>query len=270
MKIDLGDRQAYAYTGGKPFDPALPCMVFMHGALHDHSVWTLPARWFGHHGYSVLALDQPGHMRSSGPVCSDVPAIAQWLLRVLDAVGAQDVTLVGHSMGSLIALEAAAQAPERVARLVMVGTAYPMAVSPALLEAADKQPSQGIELVNNFSISSWASKPGYPGPGFWLHGGNRALMHRVLASNREVNLFSHDFRLCNDYRGAESAMPRVLARTHLVLGQRDQMTLPKASALLREGLSATVHSLAAGHGLMHEDPEDFLRVLREVTAPAAG
>jgi pimeloyl-ACP methyl ester carboxylesterase len=65
-------------------------------------------------------------------------------------------------------------------------------------------------------------------------------------------------------------MPRVLARTHLVLGQRDQMTLPKASALLREGLSATVHSLAAGHGLMHEDPEDFLRVLREVTAPAEG
>jgi len=93
MKIDLGDRQAYAYTGGKPFDPALPCMVFMHGALHDHSVWTLPARWFGHHGYSVLALDQPGHMRSSGPVCADVPAIAHCLLRVLDSVGAQDVTL---------------------------------------------------------------------------------------------------------------------------------------------------------------------------------
>lgn len=269
MKIDIGTHQAYAYTGGKPFDPALPCIAFIHGALHDHSTWTLAARWFAHHGHSVLALDQPGHMRSSGPVCPDVPSIAQWLIKVLDTVGVRQVTLVGHSMGSLIALEAAARAPERIQRLVMVGTAYPMVVSPALLEAAEQRPAQGIEMVNNFSISTWASKPGYPGPGFWLHGGNRALMHRVLASNREVNLFSHDFRLCNDYRSAETAMTRVQARTHLVLGERDQMTLPKATATLRQGLQATVHTVAAGHGLMHEDPEDFLNVMRTITAPAA-
>lgn len=269
MIIDIGTHQAYAYTGGKTFDPALPCTVFVHGALHDHSTWTLPARWLAHHGHSVLAVDQPGHMRSSGPVCPDVPTIADWLLRVLEAIDARDITLVGHSMGSLIALEAAAQAPDRVQRLVMVGTAYPMAVSAALLEAAEQRPAQGIDMVNNFSISSWATKPGYPGPGFWLHGGNRALMHRVLASNRDVNLFSHDFRLCNDYRGAEAAMPRVRAQTHLVLGERDQMTLPKATAVLRQGLQATVHTVAAGHGLMHEDPEDFLRVLRLITTPAA-
>lgn len=269
MIIDLTDQQAYAYTGGKPFDPALPCIAFIHGALHDHSTWTLPARWFAHHGHSVLALDQPGHMRSRGPVCPDIPSIAQWLLRVLDAVGAQQVTLVGHSMGSLIALEAAAQAPERIQTLVMVGTAYPMVVSPALLQAAEDQPGQGIEMVNNFSISTWAAKPGYPGPGSWLHGGNRALMHRVMASNGQVNLFSHDFRLCNEYRTAEAAMPRVKARTHLVLGERDQMTLPKATGQLRQGLQATVHTVPAGHGLMHEDPEQFLRVLRSITAPAA-
>lgn len=269
MNIDLGTHQAYAYTGGKPFDPTLPCIAFIHGALHDHSAWTLPARWFAHHGHSVLALDQPGHMRSSGPVCPDVPAIARWLLKVLDVVGAQDVTLVGHSMGSLIALEAAAQAPERIKRLVMVGTAYPMVVSTALLDAAEQRPAQGIEMVNNFSISTWASKPGYPGPGFWLHGGNRALMHRVLASNREVNLFSHDFRLCNDYRSAEMAMPRVRAQTHLVLGERDQMTLPKATALLAQGLQAQVHTVCAGHSLMHEDPEGFLSVLRQITAANA-
>ena len=268
MIIDLGTRQAYAYTGGRPFDPTLPCTVFIHGALHDHSVWTLPARWLAHHGHSVLALDQPGHQRSTGAVCASVPEIAQWLLQVLQAVGAREVTLVGHSMGSLIALEAAAQAvPQSLIKtLVMVGTAYPMAVSPALLEAAEQRPAQGIEMVNNFSLSNWASKPGYPGPGFWLHGGNRALMHRVLASNPSVNLFSHDFRLCNEYRGAEAAMPLVQAATHLVLGQKDQMTLPKATQALVQGLSAAVHTLPAGHGLMHEDPEGFLEVLQRITA----
>lgn len=265
MNIELGERQIYAYTGGRPFDPTLPCVVFIHGALHDHSVWTLPARWMAHHGYSVLALDQPGHMRSIGPVCASIEEGALALWQVLDAVGAGRVCLVGHSMGSLIALEAAARRPDRVADLVMVGTAYPMAVSPALLEAAEQRPAQGIDMVNQYSLSSWASKPSYPGPGFWLHGGNRALMHRVLASNRNVNLFSHDFKLCDAYRGAEAAMPLVQARTHLVLGARDQMTMPKASRVLQVGLHAQVHTLATGHGLMQEDPEDFLRILRGIT-----
>ena len=57
MKLTVKGREAYAYTGGKPFDATLPCVVFLHGALHDHSVWTLLARWFAHHGHSVLAVD---------------------------------------------------------------------------------------------------------------------------------------------------------------------------------------------------------------------
>ncbi|MEY3273127.1 MAG: hypothetical protein RLZZ341_2028, partial [Pseudomonadota bacterium] len=45
MMLDVprpgGLGKAYAYTGGKPFDPTLPCVVFVHGALHDHSCWNL-------------------------------------------------------------------------------------------------------------------------------------------------------------------------------------------------------------------------------------
>lgn len=266
MNIALGSEIAYAYTGGRTFDPAQPTVVFVHGALHDHSVWTLPARWFAHHGHSVLALDQPGHRRSTGALRPDIASIADWVLAVLDAVGAGPATLVGHSMGSLIALEAAARAPERVRDLVMVGTAYPMVVSPALLQAAEQEPERAIALVNGYSIATWAAKPGYPGPGSWLHGGNRALMRRVLASQQQANVFSHDFRLCNDYRGAEQAMPRVTATPHLVVGRRDQMTPPKAATALVQGLKATVHQLDAGHALMHEDPEGFLQVLRSITA----
>jgi len=63
MKLSVDTHEAYAYTGGKPFDPSLPCVVFIHGALHDHSGWTLLARWCAHHGFGVLALDQPGNHR---------------------------------------------------------------------------------------------------------------------------------------------------------------------------------------------------------------
>jgi pimeloyl-ACP methyl ester carboxylesterase len=87
--------------------------VFVHGALHDHSVWTLLARWFAHHGHGVLAVDLPAHGGSEGPPCTDVEAGADWLLALLDAAGVRRAALAGHSMGSLIALEAAARAPER-------------------------------------------------------------------------------------------------------------------------------------------------------------
>ena len=111
--------------------------------MHDHSGWTLLARWCAHHGHSVLALNQPGHGRSDGPPLPSVEALADWTLALMTAAGVQQATLVGHSMGTLIALEAAARAPQRITRLVLLGTAYPMKVSDALLSTAREAPAQG-------------------------------------------------------------------------------------------------------------------------------
>ncbi|MFN5049797.1 alpha/beta fold hydrolase, partial [Roseateles sp.] len=164
MLFNVHEQPTYAYPGGKPLDPALPCVVFIHGALNDHSVWTLLARWCAHHGHAVLAVDLPGHGRNRAQApLADVPAMADWLLALMQSAGlSHPAALVGHSMGSLIALEAAARSPEQVSRLVLVGTAYPMKVSPALLETARTAPEQAIAMVNTFSFASWASKPGYP------------------------------------------------------------------------------------------------------------
>ena len=264
---------AYAYTGGKPFDPALPCVVFVHGALHDHSVWTLLARWCAHHGHGALAVDLPGHGRSAGPVLGTVQALGAWLVALLDAAGVQQpgqATLVGHSMGSLIALEAAAQAPDRIARLVMVGSAYPMKVSPALLETAAAAPQKAIAMVNALSISTLAAKPSFPGPGMWLHGANRALMRRTLAgahaSGCAVNLFHHDFSICDRYDQGLQATGRVSARVTMVLGSHDQMTPPKAARDIAAALKAHVVTLASGHSLPAEAPDALLQALRAALA----
>jgi pimeloyl-ACP methyl ester carboxylesterase len=262
MNLDVKGQGAYAYTGGKPFDPALPCVVFIHGALHDHSVWTLLARWFAHHGHAVLAVDQPGHGRSDGPVLDSIEALADWTLALLDAAGVREAALVGHSMGSLIALEAAARAPQRVKRLVMVGTAYPMKVSQSLLDTARDAPLRAIDMVNAYSHSTTAAKPAYPGPGSWLHGANRALMRRVQAGQRQVNLFHHDFTLCDRYANGLQAAAKVDGRTTLVLGERDQMTLAKATRELAQALSARVVALPAGHALMQELPDGVLSAVR--------
>ena len=266
MKLQVHGRSAYAYTGGKSFDAALPCVVFIHGALHDHSSWTLLARWCAHHGHSVLAVDLPVHGQSSGPALPDVQTIAAWLLALLDAAGVQQAALVGHSMGSLIALHVAGLAPERVTRLVMLGTAYPMKVSDALLQTALDEPMRAIEMVNAWSISTHASKPSFPGPGMWVHGSNRALMRRVQAGASTlapaINLFHHDFSICNAYDGGFDAAAKVRCPVTLVLGERDQMTTPKSSRELAAALKARVVMVPSGHHLMAEAPDAVLNVLR--------
>jgi pimeloyl-ACP methyl ester carboxylesterase len=266
MELTVQGRQAYAYTGGKPFDATLPCVVFVHGALHDHSVWNLLARWFAHHGHAVLAVDHPGHGRSEGPPLPDVEALADWTLALLDAAGAPCAALVGHSLGSLIALEAAARAPQRVTRLVMIAAAFPMKVSDALLATARENPLRAIDMVNAFSFSTTAAKPSFPGPGAWLHGGNRALMRRMQAGATDHNLFVHDFGVCDRYAGGLAAAAKVSCPVHCILGDRDQMTLPAGARELVAALRAKVIRLAAGHSLMLEAPDEVLNVLRQALA----
>jgi pimeloyl-ACP methyl ester carboxylesterase len=281
MDLVVNSRPAYAYTGGKPFDAGLPTVVFIHGALNDHCVWSLLARWCAHHSHGVLAVDLPGHGLSQGPALRSVEAMADWLLALLDAAGVASAALVGHSMGSLVALEAAGRAPQRVNRLVMVGTAYPMAVSQSLIDTARHTPLAAIDRVSSWSLSSHASKPSYPGPGSWLHGGLRALGRQVLAradalgwqgqpdgdpGGAAANLFELDFDICRRYAGGFEAAAHLSSPVHLVLGSADRMTQLRQAAELQTALARVVptqrHVLACGHALMQEQPDEMLAVLR--------
>ncbi len=262
MKITVHGQEAYVYTGGKAFDTALPCVVFIHGAVNDHSVWTLLARWCAHHGHGVLAVDLPGHKRSAGQALTSVGAMADWVLALMSAVGVPQATLVGHSLGSLVALEAAGRAPERATHLVMLGTCVPMPVPQALLDLSLTDVHAAIERVVTFSFASLAAKPSYPGPGVWLRGATRALMRQVMAARGDARLFHTDFTACNAYAGGLDAASRVTCPATLVLGQHDQMTLPRAASEVAQRLRASVHTVPSGHFVMAESPDPSLAALR--------
>ena len=268
MDITVNGQQTFCYTGGKAFDPARPSVVFLHGVLNDHSVWILQTRYLAHHGWNVIAPDLPGHGRSAGDPPATVQEAAGFALALLDALALPRAALVGHSFGSLIALEAAAQAPDRVAQLVMVGTAFPMRVSPALLENSLKHPQKAIDMVNQYSHASIAPPPSVLGPGTWVPGGSRALMRRVLASNRQVNVFHRGFVACDSYREGEASMARVQAPVLFILGRRDQMTPPRAAqGLVKAARDGRVVEVDAGHQMMAEAPDAVLDALRGFLKP---
>jgi len=269
--IPVQDAHLYAYTGGKPFAPERPTVVFIHGALGDHSVWILQSRYFANHGYNVLAIDLPGHCKSTGDAPETVEQAAQTVLALLDALGVQKAAIAGHSLGSLIALEVASRWPQRVSHLALLGTAFPMRVSAALLDAAQNAPLKGIDMVNAFSHSTMAPPPSSLGPGTWLHGVGRALMRRVLASNTKVNVFYRSFKACDAYEGGEKAMAAVQCPTLFILASNDQMTLPKnAQSLVALARHGKVCMVPAGHSLMEEAPEQVLGALREFLLGVSG
>jgi pimeloyl-ACP methyl ester carboxylesterase len=250
----------YVYTGGKAFDASKPTVVFIHGAQNDHSVWGLQSRYFAYHGFNVLAPDLPGHGRSGGTALTTVEAMASWLVRLLDDAGAASAMLVGHSMGSLIAMEAAHQAPSRVTRLALVGTAYPMKVSDALLNTARDNEPAAIAMVAAYSHSSLAQKPAAPGPGSWVIGGAIRLMERMSARN-PAQLFYTDFSACNSYAN-DAAAGSVKCPVLVISGSKDMMTPARAAKGLLTAMSqARTVTLDCGHALMQEQPDGVLDAL---------
>jgi len=236
--------------------------VFIHGVLNDHSVWILQTRYFAHHGWNVLAIDLPGHGRSGGKAPVSVEDAANCIGQLLDAAGVHKATLIGHSFGSLIALQTAANLANRISQLVLVGTAYPMRVSPALLDSSLNDPHKAIQMVNVFSHSTLAPPPSALGPGTWLLGGSKALMKRVLASNPHENIFNIGFKACDQYDQGEGAMAKVECPTLFLLGKKDQMTSPKAAlSLIKLARDGHVAMVNAGHQLMVEAPEETLNAM---------
>lgn len=267
----------YAYSGGRAFDPQRPCALFIHGVLNDHSVWALQSRYLAHHGWSVAALDLPGHARSTGPAPQTTEAAASAVLEWIAALGVERVALIGHSWGSLIALEAAAQLGPRVLALALLGTAAPMRVAPALLQAAAQDPERAMRMVAVYSRATLAAPPSVLGPGTWPLGAHLALQRRVLASNRSVNIFERGFQACDRYDRALQAIAAVPAPVAFILGQKDQMTPPRAAQSLIDAARARpvatavqVSRLDCGHNLMLEAPGPTLdALLRALPDPAA-
>jgi len=268
MYLDVQGAKSYCYTGGKPFDPTKPTVVFIHGVLNDHSVWILQTRYLAHHGWNVLAVDLPGHCRSEGEAPSTVEEAADFIGALLDAAGVQNAALVGHSWGSLIAMEAAARLKDRITHTVLVGTAFPMKVSQALIDASLNEPEKALTMVNVFSRSTLCAPPSALGPGTWVYGAGMALGRRVLRSNPKVNVFHRGFVACDRYQGGEAAMAGLTCPVLFLLGSQDQMTHPKAAqglikAAQAAGQQVKVVALPVGHHQMTETPDETLFAIRD-------
>jgi pimeloyl-ACP methyl ester carboxylesterase len=259
MQMLVNGTDTFVATGGRTFDASQPTIVLLHGAGFDHATWALHSRWFAHHGFGVLAPDLPGHGRSSGAPRPTIADMADWTAALLDAAGAAKARLVGHSMGSLIALETAARHPARVSALSLIGTAATMTVGPDLLKAAEANDHAAVDMVSIWGLGFQAELGGSLAPGLWMHGGAQ----RVLEQCRPGVLFN-DLSACNSYDNALAAAAGITVPTTVIVGERDMMTPARAGKALAAALpnSRTVVLRGASHMMMMEQPDELLAALQ--------
>jgi len=258
MLLTVDGNSVYAATGGRDFDASKPTIIFIHGAGLDHTCWQLQSRWYAWHGWSVLAVDLPAHGRSEGPPLQSIDAMRDWIFAVMDAAKVRKATLVGHSMGAVIALEAAAANPDRITGLALLGISSSMPVHPALLTAAMEEPDRAYDMMTGWCFANPAKIGGNLAPGLWMTGGARALLGR----GRD-NALASDLAACNAWTTAANSAAAITTPTLFVLGDSDMMTpARKGQELAKLICGATSVILpGCGHMMMQEKPDDTLHSL---------
>ncbi len=259
MQLDVDDHGVFAATGGRTFDARKPAVVFVHGAGLDHVCWQLQSRWFAWHGWSSLAIDLPGHGRSGGAPLASIDAMADWIVRFIAAAGLKRAALVGHSMGAVIALEAAARAPTHFSHLALLGVSSSMPVHPALLAAAKDDPSKAYDMMTTWCHSAPARLGGHPAPGLWMTGSSRALLNL-----NQPGVLASDLAACNAWTTGTTSARKITCPTQFILGSDDVMTPAKKGAELAALITgAKVTTIPrCGHIMMAEAPDAVLDALK--------
>jgi pimeloyl-ACP methyl ester carboxylesterase len=256
--FEVAGKRVFAYTAAHQLDPAKPTVVFVHGAGLDHSWFGLQSRYFGYHGRNVLALDLPGHGRSEGPPLRSIEEMADWVSQTLSTLRIPKASVVGHSMGSLVALEYAARHPAQAERIAFCAIAYPMKVAEPFLEAARANDYSAFDMSTIWGHAAQVPLAGNPNPGMWMYGDTLARLERLAPG-----VLYSGLKACNDYAAGFESAAKVKCPALFILGRRDVMTPLRSTRPLQEKMAGakTVEIAPSGHSLMAESPDDVLDAL---------
>ncbi len=238
---NAGDDQIYYVQQGEQGVP----IVFIHGAGGSHLIW-----WNQMSALEPfarpMAIDLPGHGKSSPPGRNTVAAYSDVILRLLDARQFDRAVVVGHSMGGAISQMLALSHPDRVAGLGLIGTGARLRVLPAILN--------GIISADEFDKTVQFIIENSYAPGF-----DPAMREHAEKEMRACppEVTHGDYVACNSF-DVTARIGEVHAPALVICGREDKMTPVKYSEFLVSHLPHAQLVLVdnAGHFVMLEKPAE--------------
>jgi len=258
VALPSGVELAYLEQGSRHGPPVL----WLHGFTASHRHFDLNLKIFPR-SFHVFALDLRGFGDSSKPdCCYDHADFAADIVSFMDALHICRASLVGHSMGSLIAHKVALEHPERVDRLVLIGSSPTSVDNPSnpVLEALIGSLVDPIDpvFVRQFQASIFFR----PVPDSFLD----TATAEALKSPAAVWQASFAGIISEDH---SAQLPQLVAPTLLLWGDQDSIVSAQDQAELDALIpdSQLIVYEQAGHGVHVELPErvthDIARFLRE-------
>lgn len=259
MYFDVNGKQVFASTGGKAFDNSKPVVLFLSGSALDHTFWALHSRFFAFRDYSVLCVDTPGHTHSEGPELTSIEALGDWLNDVVETLGADNLSIVGHSQGCLTALEYVSRFPNKVRSVSFIGSGFATPVNAGLIEAAENDPDAAIDMMISWGFGEAGHLHQGPIPGNSMAAGGWKTMKRNAPTGLAI-----DLKACNAYANGEAAAAKIACPQQVILASKDRMTPRKAGMKLVETLkNPEIHLLEdCGHMIPLEAPDECRLLLR--------
>ncbi len=252
---------------------AAPSVLLIHGAGQDGRAWRFQRRALRAAGIGHWCPDLPGHGRSQQ---APVDSVAQAALALHQGLMQQAPTrwvVVGHSMGSLVALHLAARLGEQAVALVLVGTACPMRVSPALLELAQQDPEAAMRNIAQYAVARPQALAGQAQPDAHAQARAQRLRTHVLQlmQSQAKGVLYRDLLQCDQEDSAVQQAASVSCPVHMVAGDFDKMTPAAAAEPLAQAFAHCPavhrHVLPCGHSIMAEAPRALLEVIRFAASP---
>ncbi len=238
QRIDVGGHGLRVDVSGE----GPPDLLCLHGLVDRLEIWDPIAKPLSERG-RLIRLDQRGHGESDAP-----PGpyrredLAADVVSVIEHFGSTRAVLVGHSMGGLVAMTTALAYPERVAGLVLIGTA-----------SQSKQ-----------KVAEWYERIALAGE----RDGSAGLAHAIYGEKTRKVVSGDAQGIAHVTRALKSLysdpltpkLAQIRCPTLLLVGEKDPMG-PKASVIIAEELpDAQLEVIPdCGHWIHVEQPEAVLK-----------
>jgi pimeloyl-ACP methyl ester carboxylesterase len=260
MYFKVNGKNTFASTGGKEFDKSKPTVIFLNGSGLDHTFWGLHSRFFAFRNYSVICPDYPGHSHSEGPALTSIEEMGDWVNDVVEVLDANNVSVVAHSQGCLVALEYVSRHPERVKSASFIASGLATPVNAALIEAAENNPEAAIAMMVGWGFGAAGHLHQGPIPGNSMIAGGRKIMGRNVPTE-----LATDLKACNAYQNGKTAAAAIRCPRQVVLAGKDRMAPRKAGMELVECLDGPELTVIeeSGHMIPQEAPNRLRKLLRD-------
>ena len=232
----------YYYFAHEANDHSRPPIILIHGAGGNHLSWPPQLRRLP--DQRIFAPDLPAHGKSEGIGRHTIEDYVQDVLEFMSELKIYSAILVGHSMGSAVALSAAIHFPKRVTALGLIGSGVRLRVAPALLRASSDPSTfaSAVRMINDASFSSQSSQI-------------MELSTQRMMETRPTVLYG-DLMACDAF-DAMDQLSKLARPTLIICGSEDKMTPLGHSEFLREHIAGARLEVVpnAGHMVMLEQPD---------------